>query len=149
MKLARPSPEQTKDALAKVVTRVHSEVYRRTGGKFAGKAGRTQFLLLTTTGRRSGRPRTTPLNYLEDGDKFVVVASYGGDDRDPQWLHNLRAHPAASVQIGAQRHAVQGRVATAEEKARYWPQMVEMYPGYDKYQARTSREIPVVVLTRS
>jgi deazaflavin-dependent oxidoreductase (nitroreductase family) len=149
VKLALPSPEQTKDALAKVVTRVHSEVYRRTGGKFAGKVGKTQFLLLTTTGRRSGQPRTTPLNYQEDGDKFVVVASYGGDDRDPQWLHNLRADPAASVQIGARRHAVQGRVATAEEKARYWPQMAEMYPGYDKYQARTSREIPVVVLTRS
>jgi hypothetical protein len=105
VKLARPSPEQTKDALAKVVTRVHSEVYRRTGGKFAGKAGKTRFLLLTTTGRRSGQPRTTPLNYLE--------------------------------------------VATADEKARYWPQMVEMYPGYEKYQAKTSRQIPVVVLTRS
>lgn len=149
MKLALPSPEQAKDALARVVTRMHSEVYRRTGGKFAGKAGKTQFLLLTTTGRRSGRPRTTPLNYLEDGDRFVVVASYGGDDRDPQWLRNMRADAAASVQIGARHHAVQGRVATAEEKARYWPQMVEMYPGYDKYQARTSREIPVVVLTRT
>lgn len=149
MKLALPSPEQTKDALAKVVTRVHAEVYRWTGGKFAGKAGKTQFLLLTTTGRRSGQPRTTPLNYLQDGDKFVVVASYGGDDRDPQWLHNLRADPAASVQIGAERHAVQSRVATPEEKARYWPQLVEMYPGYDKYQARTSRQIPVVVLTRT
>jgi F420H(2)-dependent quinone reductase len=147
--VALPSAAQVKDTAARIVTRLHSEIYRRTGGKFAGKAGRTRFLLLTTTGRRTGQPRTTPLNFLEDGDSFVVVASYGGDDRDPQWLRNLRVNPAASVQIGAQRHAVQGRVATAEEKARYWPQMVEMYPGYDKYQARTSREIPVVVLTRT
>jgi deazaflavin-dependent oxidoreductase (nitroreductase family) len=144
-----PSAAQVKDTAAKVVTRLHAEIYRRSGGKFAGKAGKTQFLLLTTTGRRSGQPRTTPLNYLADGDAFVIVASYGGDDRDPQWLHNLRANPEASVQIGAQRHDVRARIATADEKARYWPQLVEMYPGYDKYQARTSRQIPVVVLNRA
>jgi deazaflavin-dependent oxidoreductase (nitroreductase family) len=147
--VALPSAAQVKDTAARIVTRLHSEIYRRTGGKFAGKAGKTQFLLLTTTGRRSGQPRTTPLNYLKDGDDFVIVASYGGDDRDPQWLHNLRADPEASVQIGAQRHDVRARVATTEEKARYWPQLVEMYPGYDKYQARTSRQIPVVVLSRT
>jgi deazaflavin-dependent oxidoreductase (nitroreductase family) len=149
VKVALPSAHQVKDTATRVVTRLHSEIYRRTGGKFAGKAGKTQFLLLTTTGRRTGQPRTTPLNYLADGDTFVLVASYGGDDRDPQWLHNLRANPAASVQVGAQRHDVQARVATAEEKARYWPKVVEMYPGYDKYQAKTSRQIPVVVLSRT
>lgn len=149
MNVALPSADQVKDALARAITRLHSEVYRRTGGRFAGKAGKTQFLLLTTTGRRSGQPRTTPLNYLEDGDTLVLVASYGGDDRDPQWLRNLRADPVASVQIGAQHHGVRARVATEEERSRLWPKLVEMYPGYDRYQAKTSRQIPVVVLSRT
>ena len=148
MKGTRPAPGQVKDTIARVVTRLHSEVYRRTGGRFGGKAGKTQFLLLTTTGRRSGQPRTTPLNFLADGDTFVLVASYAGDDRDPQWFKNLLANPAATVQIGAETHPVRARVATAEEKGRYWPMLVEMYPGYDKYQRKTSRDIPVVVLSR-
>jgi deazaflavin-dependent oxidoreductase (nitroreductase family) len=140
-------PDQAKDTVAKVITRLHSELYRRSGGKFAGKAGNTQFLLLTTTGRRSGQPRTTPLNYLPDGDRFVVVASYGGDDRDPQWLQNLRANPQATVQIGPQRHTVRAAVGDADDKAKYWPKLVEMYKGYDNYQRKTSRDIPVVILT--
>lgn len=147
MNLTVPSRSQAKDLLAKVVTRVHSEVYRRTGGKFAGKAGKTQFLLLTTTGRKSGEPRTTPLNYLAAGDRFVVVASYGGDDRDPQWLQNLRANPQAKIQVGTDTHTVRAAIADDDERARYWPKMVEMYPGYDKYQSKTARQIPIVILT--
>jgi F420H(2)-dependent quinone reductase len=149
MTAALPSRSQVKDVLFRVTTAVHRELYRRTGGKFGGKAGKAQILLLTTTGRRSGKPRTTPLNFLEDGDRFVVIASFGGDDRDPQWLKNLEANAVATVEIGAQSHAVQGRVATAEEKAQYWPRMVKMYAGYDKYQRGTSRAIPVVILTRT
>ena len=147
MNLTLPSPAQAKDTLAKVITRVHNEIYRRSGGRFAGKVGKAHFLLLTTTGRTSGQPRTTPLNYLAVGDQYVVVASYGGDDRDPQWLKNLRANPQATVQIGPKTHTVRAAIGTAEEKARYWPKLVEMYPGYDNYQRKTSREIPVVILT--
>lgn len=149
MSVALPSRSQVKDVLFRVTTTVHRELYRRTGGKFGGKAGKAQILLLTTTGRRSGKPRTTPLNFLADGDRFVVIASFGGDDRDPQWLKNLQANPVATVEIGARTHGVQGRVATGEEKAQYWPLMVEMYAGYDKYQRGTSRDIPVVILTRT
>lgn len=147
MNLTLPSAAQAKDTLAKVITRVHNEVYRRSGGRFAGKAGKAHFLLLTTTGRTSGQPRTTPLNYLVDGDRFVVVASYGGDDRDPQWFKNLQANPQATVLIGAVTHRVRAAVATPEERATLWPKLVEMYAGYENYQRKTDRTIPVVILT--
>ena len=149
MNLTLPSRSQAKDMLARVVTAAHSEIYRRTGGRFTGKAGKTRFLLLTTTGRKSGEPRTTPLNYLPDGDRWILVASWGGDDRDPQWLKNLRANPVATIQVGADTFTVRAEIANAEERARYWPKVVEMYAGYDKYQSKTTRQIPIVILTRS
>jgi deazaflavin-dependent oxidoreductase (nitroreductase family) len=137
-----------KDAVFRLGTFLHRELYRRTGGRVASKLGQAEILLLTTTGRRTGRAHTTPLNYLADGDRFVVVASFGGDDRDPRWLKNLRANPEAIVQTGAESHRVWATVATPEEKARYWPRMVEMYRGYEAYQRKTSRDIPIVILTR-
>ena len=137
-----------KDKVAWTVTRVHNELYRRTGGKFAGKAGGQEFLLLTTTGRKSGQPRTTPLNYMADGDIKVLIASYGGDDRHPQWYQNLLANPEATVQVGPQTEKVRARTATAEEKAKWWPKMAARYKGYDSYQRKTERDIPVVILEK-
>jgi deazaflavin-dependent oxidoreductase (nitroreductase family) len=136
-----------KDTLFRAITAAHTQVYRRTGGKFGGKAGKTTMMLLTTTGRSSGQPRTTPLNCMPDGERYLAVASYGGDDRDPQWFKNLQANPEATIQVGADTIPVRASVATPEEKAVLWPKVVAAYKGYDGYQRKTSRDIPVVILT--
>jgi deazaflavin-dependent oxidoreductase (nitroreductase family) len=101
----------------------------------------------TTTGRRSGKLSTTPLLYLGDGDRRVVVASYGGADHHPAWYHNLVAHPAVTVQAGSSVQRMRAEVADPEERARLWPRLVAAFPTYDDYQARTERQITVVVLT--
>ena len=103
-------------------------------------------LLLEHVGARSATKRTTPLVYVTDGDNVVIVASKGGHPRHPAWFHNLRSHPAAEVQIGPERRAVLGRIATPGERARLWPKVVEAYAGFDVYQGRTERELPLVVL---
>ena len=105
-------------------------------------------LVLTTTGRRSGRPRRQMLIYGRDGDRYLVVASMGGADRHPQWYRNLLAHPEVQVQVRADRFAARARPATPEEKPRLWRLMAELYPPYEAYQTRTSRAIPVVILER-
>jgi F420H(2)-dependent quinone reductase len=138
-----------KDAVFKAVTALHIQVYRRTGGKFGAKAGSTTMGLLTTTGRKSGQPRTTPLNIMADGDRWLLVASYGGDDRDPQWFRNLQANPDATIQVGSDIIRVRATVATPEDKKTLWPKVVAAYKGYEGYQRKTSRDIPVVVLTRA
>lgn len=138
---------QLKDTLARAVTALHTQVYRRTGGKFGAKAGKTQMMLLTTTGRRSGQPRTTPLNCIADGDRYLAIASFGGDDRDPQWFKNLQANPEATIQLGSETFPVRATVATPEEKKVLWPKATAAYKGYDGYQRRTDRDIPVVILT--
>ncbi len=136
-----------KDAVAKAVTGLHSTLYQRTGGRFGQKIGKSQILLLTHTGRTSGKAYTTPLNFLADGERRVIVASYGGDDRHPQWYQNLLAHPEATVQVGGRTERVRARTATPDEKAGYWPRFVAIYPGYENYQRKTERDIPLVILT--
>jgi F420H(2)-dependent quinone reductase len=105
-------------------------------------------LLLTTTGRRSGQQRTVPLTYFEDGDALLVVGSKGGSPRHPDWYLNLIADPDADIQVGGERRPVRGRAATAEEAERLWPMVLERAPVYGKYRAKTSREIPLVLLER-
>ena len=105
-------------------------------------------LLLTTRGRRSGKLRRTALIYGRDGEAYVIVASQGGDPRHPAWYLNLQADPTAEVQVGADRFTARARTATAEEKARLWPLMTGIWPAYDDYQAKTERDIPVVLLER-
>jgi len=136
-----------KDTLARTITALHTQLYRRTGGKVGAKVGPTTMMLLTTTGRSSGQPRTTPLNCMTDGDRYLAVASYGGDDRDPQWFKNLQANSEATIQIGADTIPVRATVATPEEKVVLWPKVVAAYKGYDGYQRKTDRPIPVVILT--
>ena len=104
-------------------------------------------LLLDHVGAKSGRSRTCPLLYLEDGPNVVIIASKGGFPRHPAWFHNLRANPDTVAQIGSERRPVHARVAAAEERKRLWPQAVRVWPGYADYQARSKgREIPMVVL---
>ncbi len=129
--------------------RSHRAVYRLTRGRLLGRVAGMPVLLLTTTGRRSGRARTTPLTYFEDGSEFVIVASNGGEDRAPAWWLNLSAHPEATITIGARSHSVTARAATGEEHERLWPMITAAYPGYAAYAQRTTRPIPVVVLGRS
>lgn len=104
-------------------------------------------LLLETRGARSGRPRATPLVYLQDGENVVLIASNGGRPGHPAWYHNLRAHPEASLTLRGVTRRFRAREATGEERERLWQRAVDFYPGYDTYQARAgSRRIPVLVL---
>ncbi len=128
--------------------RSHRAVYRLTGGRLLGRVAGMPVLLLTTTGRRSGQARTTPLTYFEDGNELVVVASNGGEDRPPAWWLNLRAHPDATITIGPRSHSVTARDATNEEHARLWPMITTTHPGYAAYARRTTRPIPVILLGR-
>jgi deazaflavin-dependent oxidoreductase (nitroreductase family) len=105
-------------------------------------------LVLTTTGRRSGQPRRNALIYGQLGENYLIVASRGGDDHDPLWYRNLVADPQVDVQVGADRFPATARTASAEEKQRWWPQMAGIWPAYNEYQAKTERDIPVVVLSR-
>jgi deazaflavin-dependent oxidoreductase (nitroreductase family) len=125
---------------------VHSGVYRATGGKLFGRMGKSPILLLNTVGRKSGKKRTSPLLYVKDGEDFVIIASKGGAPTHPAWFLNLKANPEATVEVGDREVRVRAEEADAEEKARLWQKMVEMYPTYDDYQTKTKREIPLLVL---
>jgi deazaflavin-dependent oxidoreductase (nitroreductase family) len=121
--------------------------YRVSGGRLGGSFDRAPVLLLHHVGRKSGEERVAPLLYLPDGDDLVIVASYGGAPKHPAWLHNLRAKPDTVVEVGRERRPVTAREATARERERLWPALLELYPAYGDYQGRTTREIPVVVLS--
>ena len=125
---------------------IHEFWYRLSGGLIGGRFGRIRMLLLTTTGRKSGRPRTTPLLYLEDGGNLVVIASNGGHPNHPAWWLNLMSDPHATVQVGRERRAVTAEEAEGEERERLWRAVVEVNRGYEGYQRSTSRRIPVVLL---
>jgi len=128
----------------------HVRRYRETGGEVGHdwKNG-APTLLLTTTGRTSGEARTAPLIYGLDGDLVVIVASKGGAPDDPGWYRNLGANPEAELQIRADVFRARARDAEGEERERLWLLMAEIWPAYDEYQAKTERQIPVVVLERA
>jgi F420H(2)-dependent quinone reductase len=141
--------------------KLHGFLYRHSGGLIGSRIVAGRALLLTTTGRRSGEPRTTALIYAKDGDRLVVVASNGGSDHPPSWLLNLQAHPAVTVQIGLNKFSAQASVASAEEREQLWPLVNRhnmglapiMHSGargrYDVYQRHTTRVIPLVLLERT
>ncbi len=126
----------------------HVRVYRETNGERGYHWRGTTILLLSTRGRRSGETRTTPLIHRTDGDRWVVVASKGGAPANPGWFENLLAEPDATIQVQGEEVPVRAAAAEGEERARLWSKMAEVWPAYDDYQARTDREIPVVVLSR-
>ncbi len=126
----------------------HVRRYQETDGAEGHDWQGTQTLLLTTTGRRSGEARTTPLIYGQSNGDYLIVGSKGGADDPPAWLLNLEADPEVQVQVRGDRFPARARIATAEEKPEMWSTMVGHWPPYDEYQAKTSREIPVVVLQR-
>jgi F420H(2)-dependent quinone reductase len=120
-------------------------LYEKTDGRIGSRLAGIDLLLLRTTGRTSGTVRTAELLYVPDGPNYVVVGSRGGSDRPPAWVLNLRAHPEAEVQVGRERRRVRARFATGSERARLWRRVNEKGP-YDSYQAKTVRQIPIVVL---
>lgn len=128
----------------------HVKRYQETGGAEGHEWQGTTTLLLTTTGRRSGEKRTTPLIYREAGDgRYAIVASKGGADEPPAWFLNLEAAPEVEVQVRDDVFAARARVASPDEKQQLWPALVATWPDYDAYQAKTDREIPVVLLERT
>jgi deazaflavin-dependent oxidoreductase (nitroreductase family) len=144
---AVPPPGTLGARITNLVVSINTHVYRLTGGRLGQTFKGAPVLLLDHIGRKSGQLRTAPLLYLRDQGDIVIVASRGGSDAMPAWWLNLQANPATTVQIGQERIAVVARQATAEEKARLWPQLVGMYPDYAVYQTRTERQIPVVILS--
>ena len=126
---------------------LHATVYRATNGLVGHRIpGLPAMLLLDHVGAKSGVKRTSALLYIADGNDLVVVASKGGYPKHPSWFHNLSANPDTSVQVGSERRDVHARIAGPEERARLWPRVVAAYRSYLDYQARTGREIPLVVL---
>jgi len=124
----------------------HVKRYIETGGREGHEWAGAHVLILTTTGRRTGELRSTPVIYRRRGDQYVVVASRAGADEHPAWYLNLRAAPRVQVQVLGDSFAADARTATPEEKAELWPSMTQVWPDYDRYQAQTRRDIPVVIL---
>jgi deazaflavin-dependent oxidoreductase (nitroreductase family) len=121
-------------------------VYRLSGGRIGGKVGRAPVLLLTTTGRKSGQPRTAPVVYLADGANVVLIDTNAGNAKIPAWSLNLKATPEAEVEVGRRRVAVRARVARGDERADLWRKHIAQYAGFDEYQQKLDREISVFVL---
>ena len=136
-------------AAIRAMGRAHRVVYRLTRGRLLGRVAGMPVLLLATTGRRSGRQRTTPLTYFECGSDLVIVASNGGEDSPPAWWLNLREDPRATVTIGTQARRVTAREATAAEYADLWPTITATHAGYAAYARRTTRPIPLLLLERA
>ena len=135
-----------RDPTVRRLSRLHTILYRLSGGRIGTRLVDNDMLLLTTTGRVTGEPHTVPLLYLTDADDLVVIASYGGRDYSPEWYLNLLEEPLVEVQVRGGRRAMRAVTMGAEERAVWWPRVVEAYDGYQEYQSRTDREIPVVRL---
>jgi F420H(2)-dependent quinone reductase len=125
---------------------LHRAIYRLSGGRIFSRMVGCPVVLLTTTGRKSGEPRTAPLLGFEEGQSIVVIPSNAGKKHYPSWYLNLLANPQAQVQLGAQIRQVKAREATVEERGRLWPRIVTYYGGYQVYRERTERHIPVIIL---
>ncbi len=135
-----------RDSAVRRWSAIHRWLFALTGGRLGNRLVDNDMLLLTTTGHRTGEPHTVPLLYLRDGNRLVVIASYGGRPNHPTWYTNLVATPAVIVQIGSRRTSYVARTADADERSVWWPRVVDAYDGYSEYQHRTDREIPVVFL---
>lgn len=131
--------------IIKWMAKSNAWIYKRSNGKFGNTFQKAPVALLTTTGRKSGEPRVSPLLYLREGNRVILVASKGGSDKHPQWYLNLKANPAVSVQIKDEVLQLQARDATEAERAEYWPKLDAMYPSFDDYRAWTDRVIPIVI----
>jgi deazaflavin-dependent oxidoreductase (nitroreductase family) len=137
------------DLTVKTMSKLHSIAYRATGGMIGRRLVGNDMLLLTTKGAKTGSDHTVPLLYLRDGHRLIVVASYGGRPHHPQWYLNLVANPRAAVRIGRSVERVEASTMGSDDRARWWPRVVEAFGDYATYQSRTEREIPLVWLERT
>ena len=138
---------QIKDSLGKAFNVFHRAVFLRSNGRLMGNLMGMTVVLLETTGRKTGKKRSTMLTSpVRDGDKVVLVASWGGDDRHPLWYLNLKANPDVEAVYDGKRRKMRAHVATPEEKSALWPKVTGKYKGYGAYQTKTDREIPLVIL---
>jgi deazaflavin-dependent oxidoreductase (nitroreductase family) len=142
-----PAQERFGSIVIRYMSRANKWLYWASGGRLGTKFFGAPVLFLTTVGRKSGRPSTVPLLCLDQGETLVTVASKGGMSHHPLWYGNLVANPSVEVEFQGRKRAMTAHTATPDEKRAYWPKLVAMYPDYDAYQARTERDIPVVVLT--
>ena len=143
-----PLPDAVKDAQMRTMNLVHRLVLTASGGRLGSSIGSMPVYRVTTTGRKSGQPRTVLLTApVVDGDRLIFVASKGGDDRDPDWYRNLMAEPSIQVAAadGGETRAMVTRTASTDEKAELWPRIIDAYKGYQGYQQGTDRDIPVVI----
>ena len=137
----------SKDAFYKVGTGIHRAIFNIAKGRIFGRAFGMPLIELVTIGRRSGKARATMLSVpIIHGDRLVLVASFGGDDRHPAWYLNLLSNPEVRVTIAGLTRTMIARIATEEERAQLWPQIISVFEGYARYQKRTERPIPVVIL---
>jgi deazaflavin-dependent oxidoreductase (nitroreductase family) len=125
--------------------RANTWIYRRSNGKLGGTFQKAPVALLTTTGRKTGEPRVSPVLYLRENDRVILGASRAGSDKHPLWYLNLKADPTVSVQIKDEVLRLRARDATTEERNEYWPKLVAMYPNFEDYQSWTDRVIPIVI----
>lgn len=130
----------------RMIGKLNAPVYRLTRGRVGGRLGKAPILLLTTTGRKSGQPRTAPVLYLADGDNYVVINTNAGNDKTPAWSLNLRANPEAEVEVKGRRTKVRARLAEGEERADLWRRSMEQYSGWDFYESKLDRAVGVFVL---
>jgi deazaflavin-dependent oxidoreductase (nitroreductase family) len=128
------------------VTRIHIFLYRLTSGRIGGSMRGFGVLLLTTTGRKTGKRRTTPLGYFEHEGGYVVTASNAGFDQHPAWYLNLKSNPRVAIQVMSKRMDAVAEIAGPQERSRLWARLIELAPGYARYEERTKREIPMVIL---
>jgi deazaflavin-dependent oxidoreductase (nitroreductase family) len=143
-----PLADWMKDHLARYIATDGEDGYLWDASLGGGK-GMIPTLLLTTVGRKSGKSLTMPLIFGRSGDEYVIVASKGGAPAHPAWYLNLQANPKVHVQVKADKFIAEARTANAAERAALWPKMVDIYAPYARYQTKTEREIPVVVLKRA
>ena len=136
-------------AAIRAMGRAHRAVYRLSGGRLLRRVAGMPVLMLTTTGRRTGQARTAPLTYFELGEEIAIVASNGGEDSPPRWWLNLQAEPRATIAIAGCSEEVTARAATTAEHDQLWPVITGTFRAYGDYARRTTRPIPVVILTRS
>jgi deazaflavin-dependent oxidoreductase (nitroreductase family) len=141
-----PKPDGPLFVLTKISTKLHVAIFRRTGGRVLGTFDDAPLLVLHSRGAKTGQPRQTPIIYLEDGENLVVVASMGGQEKNPSWFHNLIAHPDVEIEVGRRRRPVHARRATPAEADALWPRLTAMWPAWDDYKTRTDREFPVFFL---
>ena len=130
----------------KLIISLAAFLYRVSAGRIGGTMYGGDVLLLTTTGRKTGKQRTLPLIYIMDGSTYVLTASIGGAPKHPGWFFNLRSHPRAVIQVKDRRINVVAEVASKEKKRELWAQLVAALPFYEKYQRKTTRDIPMVIL---